>query len=278
MSRKYTTILSIAGSDSIGGAGIQADIKTACAQGVYAMTVITAVTAQNTRGVLTYDAVRPELLDAQLQAVLSDVRPDAVKIGMIPDGESARIIAARLALHKLKNIVLDPVMVSTSGSDLSSDDAVKAMTELLFPMASLVTPNVSEASRLAGIKVDSTLQMMLAAMSILDCFGARAVLVKGGDLPSPGAEITDILSRKGAQPVQITHARVNTRNTHGTGCSLSSAIACGLASGERLETAVRRATLWLSGAIDAGKDFSLGRGRGPVNHLYKNHPDQNRLL
>lgn len=273
MSRKYTTVLSIAGSDSIGGAGIQADIKSACALGVYAMSVVTAVTAQNTCGVRSYEAVSPELLSLQLEAVMSDVRPDAVKIGMVPDAASARIIAEKLRHYEAANIVVDPVMVATAGQALSSREAVEAMVGELFPLATLVTPNIAEASRLAGIKVDSQLKMMLAAMSIVDSSGARAVLVKGGDLPGGEPQIADILLSKGGQPVEIVHRKVETRHTHGTGCSLSTAIACRLACGSDTESAVREATEWLVGAIDSGKEFRLGKGRGPVNHLYE-HPAQ----
>lgn len=268
MSKQYTTVLSIAGSDSIGGAGIQADIKTCCAMGVYAMTVITAVTAQNTRGVTGYEAVSPALLDAQLQAVLSDVRPDAVKIGMIPDAESVRIIARNLERCKLHNVVVDPVMVSTSGSELSSDLSVSALRKHLFPKVDLVTPNIDEASRLADIKIEGSVQMMLAAMNIITTTKARAVLVKSGDLRNNSDSAVDVLSRQGMQPVEIAHRRIDTRNTHGTGCSLSSAIACCLAKGMPLEDAVRRGIEWVVSAIEAGKDFKLGKGRGPINHLF----------
>lgn len=267
MSKRYTTLLTIAGSDSIGGAGIQADIKTCCAHGVYAMSVITAVTAQNTRGVDTYRAVEPDLLKAQLKSVLSDVKPDAVKVGMVPDADSVAIIAEALGRHKLHNVVVDPVMVATSGSALSSDESVEAMKRLLFPKADLVTPNVDEASRLAGIKVDDGVKMMLAAMGILAYTRAGAVLVKSGDLRIDKENTADILSRRGMQPVEIVHRRINTRNTHGTGCSLSTAIACGLAKGLMLEDAVRKGIDWVVDAIEAGMDYKLGKGRGPVNHL-----------
>lgn len=267
MSKQYTTILSIAGSDSVGGAGIQADIKTACAHGVYAMTAITAVTAQNTRGVDSYEAVSPELLKAQLEAVISDVRPDAVKIGMVPSPQAVEVIAESLERHKLLNIVVDPVMVSTSGSDLSTDESVVALRSLLFPKATLVTPNVNEASRLAGLKIDGSVQMMLAAMGIINSGQCNAVLVKSGDLRIDSDRAADILSRRGKQPIEIVHRRINTRNTHGTGCSLSTAIACNLAKGFDLEEAVRRAIDWITKAIDAGKDYKLGKGHGPICHF-----------
>lgn len=269
MGKRYTTLLTIAGSDSIGGAGIQADIKTCSALGVYAMSVITAVTAQNTRGVASYEAVSPELLEAQLKAVLSDVRPDAVKIGMVPDARSVEIIAEQIGRHKLHNVVVDPVMVSTSGSDLSTSDSVRALRELLFPKADLVTPNIDEASRLADIRIEGTVQMMLAAMGIITSTRAAAVLVKSGDLRVDGDKTADILSRRGMQPLEIVHRRVNTRNTHGTGCSLSTAIACGLAKGLPLVEAVETGIGWVVDAIDAGKDFKLGKGRGPINHIAK---------
>ncbi len=268
MSKRYTTLLSIAGSDSIGGAGIQADIKTCSALGVYAMTAITAVTAQNTRGVDSFRAVEPDLLKAQLKAVLADVKPDAVKIGMIPDAASVEIIAGVIGRHRLHNVVVDPVMVATSGSTLSTDDAIEAMKTLLFPKADLITPNIDEASRLAGIKVADSVQMMLAAMSILADSKISAVLVKSGDIRSDSSNTIDILSRRGMQPIEILHRRIKTSNTHGTGCSLSTAIACGLAKGLGLEEAVRKGIDWVVMAIDAGKDYRLGKGRGPINHLF----------
>lgn len=268
MSKRYTTLLSIAGSDSIGGAGIQADIKTCCALGVYAMTAITAVTAQNTRGVDSFRAVEPDLLKAQLKAVISDVKPDAVKVGMIPDATSVEIIAGVIGRHKLHNVVVDPVMVATSGSTLSSDEAVDAMKTLLFPKADIITPNIDEASRLAGIKVTDSVQMMLAAMAILAESKVAAVLVKSGDLRSTSSNTIDIFSRRGMQPTEIVHPRINTSNTHGTGCSLSTAIACGMAKGLGLEEAVRKGIEWVVSAIAAGKEYKLGKGRGPINHLF----------
>lgn len=279
MSKRYTTILSIAGSDSIGGAGIQADIKTACAHGVYAMTAITAVTAQNTRGVDSYEPVGGELLKAQLKAILSDVRPDAVKIGMVPSAEAVKVIAEQIGRHKLRNVVVDPVMVSTSGSDLSTDESVEAMRTLLFPKADLVTPNVNEASRLAGIKIEGSVQMMLAAMGIINSGQCAAVLVKSGDLRIDSDRTADILSRRGKQPVEIVHRRVSTRNTHGTGCSLSTAIACNLAQGMEMEQAVRRAIDWITRAIEAGKEYRLGKGRGPINHFVRaDMPDDSKEM
>ena len=268
MGKRYTTLLSIAGSDSIGGAGIQADIKTCSALGVYAMTVVTAVTAQNTQGVDSYVTVAPDLLQAQLKAVLSDVKPDAVKIGMVADAKSVEIIASALGRHKLHNIVVDPVMVATAGSDLSTDESVKAVKELLFPKANLITPNIDEASRLTGIKIENNLQMILAAMSLLRETKTGAVLVKSGDLPTENDFSADILSQRDVQPIEIVHRRINTRNTHGTGCSLSSAIACGLAKGMLLEQAVRFGIDFVVNAIDAGKDYKLGKGRGPINFFH----------
>lgn len=268
MAKHYTTVLSIAGSDSIGGAGIQADIKTCSAMGVYALTVITAVTAQNTRGVDAYEAVAPDLLRAQLKAVLSDVKPDAVKVGMIPDAASAEIVAKEIGRHKLHNVVVDPVMVATAGSRLSTDESVEAVKNLLFGKATLVTPNVNEASVLAGFKVDDSVQMILAAMNLLTTTSAGAVLVKAGDLQSDSPTASDILSRRGMQPLEITHPRIDTRNTHGTGCTLSTAIACGLAKGLQLEDAVRQGIDFVVQAIDTGKNYRLGKGRGPVNYFF----------
>lgn len=261
--KKYATMLSIAGSDPIGGAGIQADIKTCCAHDVYAMAVITAVTAQNTRGVVDYRAVEPDLLREQLDAVCSDVRPGAVKIGMVPDGDSARVIAEIIERYGLDNIVVDPVMVSTSGHSLSDDSAAGVMAGKVFRYATVITPNLPEAKTLLGAESE-TLPVPEWASRIAEKYMARAVLVKGGHGDSNCLD--DVLWDMGKQRTYV-HPRVDTPNTHGTGCSLSSAIACNLALGKNVTDAVADAICWLSRAIEAGAEYSLGHGHGPVKHI-----------
>lgn len=261
----YRTALVIAGSDPIAGAGIQADLKSCLAFGVYATTVITAVTAQNTLGVKTFQAVPPSLLEAQLEAVLEDVPPQAVKIGMIPDAESVRIIAEALKRYDAPHIVVDPVLVATSGDSLTGGDTREALINRLFPLAEVVTPNLHEAEALSGQPVSSPALIKEAARTIISG-GCRSVLIKGGH--GEGDTLTDTLFIRDSEPVSISHPRIDSPNTHGTGCSLSSAIAANLALGHPLQDAVRRADLWLEGAIATGAHRSLGKGHGPVNHLY----------
>lgn len=256
-------MLSIAGSDSIGGAGIQADIKTCCAHDVYAMTAITAVTAQNTLGVVDYRPVGSDLLRRQLDAVCSDIRPDAVKIGMVPDVSSARAIADAIEEHGLANIVVDPVMVSTSGHSLSDDSAIGVMANRVFRYATVITPNLPEAKALLG-EESLALPESEWASRIAEKYLAKAVLVKGGH--GDREYLDDVLWDMGKQRSYV-HPRVETNNTHGTGCSLSSAIACNLALGKNVTDAVADAIYWLSRAIVAGADYSLGHGHGPVKHI-----------
>jgi hydroxymethylpyrimidine/phosphomethylpyrimidine kinase len=263
-------MLTIAGSDSSGGAGIQADIKTAAAHGIYAMSVITAVTAQNTQGVIDVQPLSAACVARQLKAVFTDIKPDAVKIGMISSPDVAEAVAEALHTYGAANVVVDPVMVATSGHRLSSDYAVEQMVKDLFPLATLVTPNVAEAQSLAGCKIAESHEMMLAAIQILNTTGSQAVLVKGGDLNPRLKTISDVLLCRGRQPLELTHPQIQTRNTHGTGCSLSSAIACGLAKGLPLEEAVREAINWITRAITSGKNIQLGKGRGPINHMLRN--------
>lgn len=269
----YRTVLVIAGSDSIGGAGIQADIKTCTANGVYAMTAITAVTAQNTMGVSGYEAVSPRLLRGQLEAVLGDVRPDAVKIGMLPDVASVNIVADVIEHYALRNVVLDPVCVATSGDRLNdSDDVTVSLAGRLLPLADIVTPNIPELEQLTGLRVteDNALQ---AAGVFLSSSQAKAVLVKGGHFD--GAVCRDILVCGDGTVIAEESPRIHTLNTHGTGCTLSSAIACGLAHGLSLADAVRYGRKYLTAALAAGASMKFGHGHGPVNHIYRIIKDKN---
>lgn len=253
------TALTIAGSDSSGGAGIQADIKTMLANKVYAMSAVTALTAQNTCGVRSITEVTPEFLSDQLDAVFTDIFPDAVKIGMTSSAALIEVIAAKLKEYGAHNIVTDPVMVSTSGSRLLSEDAVKALTEKLLPLSDIITPNIPEAEVLSGMKISSADDMERAAENIFDKTGS-AVLLKGGHSIN---DANDLLFDNG-KATWFEGARINTSNTHGTGCTLSSAIACGLAKGYSKKDSVRLAKEYISGALSAGLD--LGKGSGPMDH------------
>lgn len=262
----YKTVLSIAGSDPSGGAGIQADIKTCAALGVYAMTAITAVTAQNTLGVRGFNAVGVDMLAAQLDAVLSDITPDAVKIGMIPDAPSARLIAAKLREYELRNIVLDPVMVATSGDSLSGEGVIDVMRQELFPLADMLTPNLPEASVILGRKVDSAVAEDACLM--VELTGARSVLIKGGH--GAGEMLIDILAERtphGVECMAPSHPYIDSPNTHGTGCSLSSAIASFLASGCTLRQAAAAGVKAVAEGIAEGRHYRLGHGHGPIHHL-----------
>ena len=255
------TALSIAGSDSCGGAGIQADIKTMTMNGVYAMSAITALTAQNTTGVRSIMEATPEFLKDQIDAVFEDIRPDAVKIGMVSSAELIKIIADRLTYYKAENIVVDPVMVATSGSELMKTDAVSVLTRELLPLATLVTPNIPEAEVLSGMSVQTKEDMERVAKVIGDTYGC-AVLLKGGHSVS---DANDLLYANGNYK-WFSGKRINNPNTHGTGCTLSSAIASNLAKGYDLETSIRRAKDYISGALAAMLD--LGQGSGPMNHAF----------
>ncbi len=267
----YKTMLTIAGSDSVGGAGIQADIKTATALGVYAMTAITAVTAQNTMRVIDYDAMSPLLLRSQLDAVCDDVQIDAVKIGMIPTGELAGIIADVIKQRRLTNVVVDPVAVATSRDVLSGDDAVSVVGSRLFPLADIITPNVAEAAlHLHCIEKDVIADTRNAARRLLD-IGSRAVLITGGDTRSEGFVQDLLMVRDVANDIVVhtfKHPYIDTCNTHGTGCSLSSAIASYLAKGCDLIEAVTHAEAWINQAIAAGAGYVFGHGHGPINHMF----------
>jgi hydroxymethylpyrimidine/phosphomethylpyrimidine kinase len=259
MSDKMKTALSIAGSDSSGGAGIQADIKTMSAHGVYAMTAVTALTAQNTTGVTSILEATPAFLADQLDAVFTDILPDAVKIGMVPNAALIRVIAQKLKQYEAKHIVVDPVMVATSGSRLMQDEALDTLKQALLPLAEVVTPNIPEAETLSGMRIQTAGDMEKAAKHIAESC-CCAVLLKGGhDLN----DANDLLYQNG--DMQWFHGRrINNPNTHGTGCTLSSAIASNLARGFALEQAVERAKEYISGALEAMLD--LGAGSGPLDH------------
>ena len=257
--RKRKTALTIAGSDSSGGAGIQADIKTMMANGVYAMSAVTALTAQNTQCVAAVLNVTPEFLAQELDCVFDDIFPDAVKTGMLSSVELVRVTAAKLKEYRAKNIVVDPVMISTSGSRLLDEEAVGVMKEELFPLAALVTPNIPEAEVLSGKKI-STAEDMAAAAELISRNYKTSVLLKGGHSI---ADANDLLYRNGSG-IWIEGQRIENPNTHGTGCTLSSAIAAGLAKGYGLEEAVRQAKNYLSDALRAMLD--LGKGSGPMDH------------
>lgn len=255
------TALTIAGSDSCGGAGIQADIKTMTANGVYAMSAITALTAQNTTGVQGIYNVSPEFLGLQLDSVFTDIYPNAVKIGMVSNAALIEVIADKLAKYNAENIVVDPVMVATSGAVLIEDSAVNALTERLFTLSTLITPNIPEAQILCGKKINDKSEMELAAADIYDKFGC-AVLLKGGHNVN---DASDLLFKDG-KAVWFNAKRIDNPNTHGTGCTLSSAVASNLAKGYTLEKAVESAKRYISGALSAMLD--LGHGSGPLNHAF----------
>lgn len=255
-------VLTIAGSDCSGGAGIQADIKTITAHKMYAMSTITALTAQNTTGVFGIVNVESSFVSLQLDTIFNDIRPDAVKIGMVSEARIIKVIAERLRHYDAKNIVTDPVMVSTSGSRLLSEDAESALKELLLPLSDVITPNISEAEVLSGFKINHQDDMIRAARFISSKAGA-AVLIKGGHI---GEDASDILFDNG-KIHHYTAARIDNPNTHGTGCTLSAAIACNLASGKTLSQSIQSSKEYLTGALKAGLD--IGKGRGPLDHTYR---------
>ena len=255
------TALTIAGSDSSGGAGIQADIKTMTANGVFAMSAVTALTAQNTTGVTGIMEVSPEFLKEQIDCIFTDIRPDAVKIGMVSSAELIRAIAEKLKEYQAENIVVDPVMVATSGAKLISDDAIGTLKEALLPMADILTPNIPEAEVLSGMDVKTEEDMVKAAEKISRTYRC-AVLLKGGHQLN---DANDLLCR-GEDHRWFYGKRIDNPNTHGTGCTLSSAIASNLAKGFGMETAVERAKAYISGALGAMLD--LGKGSGPMNHAF----------
>ena len=262
-------VLSIAGSDPSGGAGIQADLKTFSALGCYGMAALTALTAQNTRGVSAVHVPPAAFLAAQIDAVFADIEVAAVKIGMLATGEIARTVAARLTLHPNTPVVLDPVLVATSGDSLGDPDVVDALRAELLRLCTVMTPNLPEAARLADLPVAGDEDAMRATAGELHRRGARAVLIKGGHLS--GGDAVDLLS-DGTDLQFFRAARVETRNTHGTGCTLSSAIAAYLARGLALADAVGAAKTYLTTAIAESGQLSVGSGHGPVHHLHAQWP------
>ncbi|MES2399644.1 MAG: bifunctional hydroxymethylpyrimidine kinase/phosphomethylpyrimidine kinase [Pseudomonadota bacterium] len=265
---EYPRVLSIAGSDSGGGAGIQADLKTIAALGCYGMTAITALTAQNTLGVRAIHSVPPQMLRDQIDAVVEDIGVHAVKIGMLHAPEIVHTVAQAIDRHSLHHVVLDPVMVATSGAVLIDNPAIAALVKELFGRAVLVTPNLDEASLLVGRKLSSEQDMEAAAHELL-AKGANAVLVKGGHLA--GEVVSDLLMAKDGVPHWMRAARIHSANTHGTGCTLSSAIAAHLALGHTLVNSVEAARSYIRLALEAGAKVRTGAGSGPLNHSHAPH-------
>jgi hydroxymethylpyrimidine/phosphomethylpyrimidine kinase len=258
--------VTIAGSDSSGGAGIQADLKTFSALGVYGASVITALTAQNTQGVRAIHDVPADIVAAQIDAVFSDLDIGAVKIGMLSQAAIIETVAQGLSRHRAKNIVLDPVMVATSGDRLLAADAIEALRKLLIPRALVLTPNLPEAAALTGATTARTEQEMEIQARELLALGARNVLIKGGH--GGGDESIDLLIGQG-EVVRLSAKRIATRNTHGSGCTLSSAIAAGLAKGLDLKTAVRDAKTYVTAAIAGADNLKIGHGHGPLHHFHE---------
>ncbi len=259
----YLKLLTIAGSDSGGGAGIQADLKTWEALGAYGMTAITALTAQNTLGIQGIFPVSPDFVAAQIEAIFEDMGADAVKIGMLYSADIVMVVAEMLQKYRVEKVVIDPVMVATSGDILLQSEAIAAMKQKLFPLASIITPNMPEAAVLLGQKIHSIAEMEMA-VPLLTQWGSKSALLKGGHL-TEGQECWDILYVPAEfQVEEICHARIDTQNTHGTGCTLSAAIAFFLAEGHDVTESVKLARIFLQNAIIAAKDLSLGKGKGPV--------------
>jgi hydroxymethylpyrimidine/phosphomethylpyrimidine kinase len=255
-------VLSIAGSDCSGGAGIQADIKTITVHKMYAMSVITALTAQNTTGIRSVYEVSPHFVSEQLDMICSDIRPDAVKIGMVSDPAIIEVIAEKLILYELMNIVLDPVMISTSGKKLLKEEASQVLVSKLIPLASVITPNLSEAEFLSGVKIQSKEDMIQAAKEIALWYDG-SILIKGGHLEGSS---DDLLYEKG-DLIWFEQVNIDNPNTHGTGCTLSSAIACNISEGKDMAQSVALAKEFITGAIQAG--LSIGNGNGPLNHCWR---------
>lgn len=260
---EYPRVLSIAGSDSGGGAGIQADLKTFSALGCFGMTAITALTAQNTCGVRAIHAVPPQMLRDQIDAVMEDIGADAVKIGMLHSPEIVLTVAEAIDRYAMTNVVFDPVMVATSGAVLIDNAALDVLVRELFPRATVITPNLDEAALLVGRALTTSQDMEQAARALLDK-GARAVLIKGGHLP--GDTVIDLLVMKSGEKFWMQAPRIHSPNTHGTGCTLSSAMAAHLALGASLVEAVQHARVFVREALQAGAQVRNGKGSGPLNH------------
>ena len=265
--KKYNRVLTIAGSDSGGGAGIQADIKTISAMGCYAASAITAITVQNTLGVEAVHAVPLDILAGQIDAVLSDIGTDAVKIGMLHSAEVVNLVADKIEKYAIKNVVLDPVMVSTSGHRLIEESAVEVIKSRLIPMARVITPNIPEAEILAGCTISSEEDFPKIAKLLVHNNQGVSVLLKAGHLT--GDDLVDyFFNAEDSTTTQLPSKRVYTRNTHGTGCTLSSAFAAALARGEDLTEAATSAKKYIEGAIISGAEYEIGHGHGPVDHFW----------
>ena len=265
--RRYDKVLTIAGSDSGGGAGIQADLKTISAIGCYGMSVITALTAQNTQGVTGIHAIPPSFAAEQMSAVFTDIGADAVKIGMLYSAELIEVVAQQLQKHGAKKIVLDPVMVAQSGDKLLQDDAIEAIKKHLMPLVDVVTPNIPEAEVLLDFKLKGLKDMQEAAKA-LSTLGGQSILIKGGHLSE--TDSSDLLYLCAEDRVVVLEGqRIETRNNHGTGCTLSSAIASYMAKGHGVEDAVKKAKTYISNAIRAGAAYTIGQGHGPVHHFFE---------
>lgn len=268
---RYPQVLSVAGSDSGGGAGIQADLKTFAALGCFGMTAITALTAQNTTGVRAIHRVPAAMVNAQIDAVLDDIGVDAVKIGMLHSRSIVQAVARAIDRHGLRNAVLDPVMLSSSGAVLMQREAIASLVRALFPRVSLVTPNLDEAALLLGRSLESEMDMEEAAAQLL-AKGAKAVLLKGGHLP--GETVADLFWPADGEKLWMRGQRIHSRNTHGTGCTLSAAIAAHLALGKPLRDSVQAASAFVRDAIQAGSQIQTGSGSGPLNHGHSPHAMQ----
>lgn len=260
---RYLRVLSIAGSDSGGGAGIQADLKTMLALGCHGMSAITALTAQNTVGVQAVHPVPVAHLWAEIDAVTQDIGVDAVKTGMLPSAEAVHTVARAFDQFRWRHLVVDPVMISTSGHRLMGDDTARALVAELFPRASVITPNLDEAEALLGRPIRAAQELEAAAQALL-ALGAPSVLLKGGHLP--GDEVVDFWLARDGQCLRLASPRIASHNTHGTGCTLSAALACGLAEGLPMAQAVTQARAFILRAIEAGAGVQIGRGHGPLNH------------
>ena len=265
--KTYPRVLTIAGSDSGGGAGIQADIKAISATGSYASSAVTAITVQNTVGVIEVFPIPSDIVAAQIDAVLSDIGADAVKIGMLHSSDVIVAISSVLSEYNIRNIVLDPVMVSTSGHRLIEESAVETLKEVLIPMATVITPNIPEAEILSGVSVSGRGDLPEMARR-LSLDGRLSVLMKAGHLAN-GSMTDYFYNAVENHIIELDSERIETRNTHGTGCTLSSALASYLAQGLSLDDSVRAAKTYISGAVRSGKDYAVGNGHGPVNHFWK---------
>ncbi len=255
-------LLTIAGSDSCGGAGIQADLKTFSAHGVYGMSVITAVTAQNTQGVFAVQDIKPEIIEAQIDAIFQDIEVHGIKIGMVSQIDTIKAIAKKIRQYKPTNVVVDPVMISKSGYDLLQTEAKATLVEELISLADLLTPNLPEAEAITKMKIESIEEMKLAAKKIYD-MGAKNILIKGGHLPDSAVDIL----YDGKEFTLFESKRIDTKNTHGTGCTLSSSIAANLGKGFDMKTALELSKQYITIAIE--HSIELGKGVGPTNHFYE---------